>query len=74
MMMELVVFFIAQSVVILGAIVAAYVKIQIALAQLQMDVKHIHNTTDQLKADHEKLGDKVDGISRHVERLDAVSE
>lgn len=72
--MELVAFFVGQSVVILGAIVTAYVKTQVALAELRVHMANVHETTQYLKEDHKGLLKKVDGISRHVERLDAARD
>ena len=72
--MEIAIFFIGQSIILLTAMVTAYVKIQVAIATLQTDVGHIHTVTDGLKVDHTTLRDKVDGISRHVERLDASGQ
>ena len=69
--LEIVLFFIVQSIIILGALITSYVKIQIAIAKLQTNVLHIHECTDQLKADHSRLRDKVNGISRSVAKLEA---
>jgi len=70
-MNDLLIFFIAQSVIIIGAMLTAYVKIRIAIATLQTDVKHITRNTDQLKADHVTLSNKVSGISRHVAKIES---
>jgi hypothetical protein len=56
-------FLIAQSVVIVGAILLAYIRTAVAIAVLKSDTK-------QLKADHSTLVEKVDGISRAVGRLE----
>lgn len=66
-MNETALFLIAQSVIIIGAIVTAYVRLSVAIAVLQ------HNTQD-LKADHGQLSKKVDGISRAVARLEGRAE
>ena len=71
---QIALYFIGQSVILLIAMVTAYVKLQIAIATLQNDVVHIYDRTDQQHDDHASLRDKVDGISRHVERLDASSD
>jgi len=60
-------FLIAQSVVIVGAILLAYIRTAVAIAVLKSDTK-------QLKADHGTLVGKVDGISRAVARLEGAAE
>ncbi len=68
--MELVGYLIGQSVVIIGAMVYAYVKMQISIAHLQSDVGHLGDV-GELRAEAQKdLTDKVDGISRSVARLE----
>jgi len=60
-------FLIAQSVVIVGAILIAYIRTAVAIAVLKS------NTAD-LKKDHATLVGKVDGISRAVARLEGAAE
>ncbi len=72
MQLQIGTFIIAQSIIILGALIIAYVRIQVELAKLHVSVQYIHKCTGHLKDSHDKLRDKVNGISRHVERLDAA--
>jgi len=67
---DLVIFFLGQSVIILGAIVATYVKIKTSITTLDVEVKNVKCNTSGLRADHVKLSEKVDGVSRHVAKLD----
>lgn len=60
-------FLIAQSVIIVGAIVLAYIRTAVAIAVLKTDTK-------QLKGDHATLVSKVDGISRAVGRLEGAKK
>lgn len=58
-----VIFLIAQSLIIVGAVVATYIRITIGLAVLR-------SNTESLEAGHARLSTKVDGISRAVGRLE----
>jgi len=69
-MPELVIFFLGQSVIILGAIVATYVKVRTSIAGLDVEVKNVRCNTVALRQDHKDLATKVDGVSRHVAKLD----
>ena len=62
-MNDMAMFLIAQSVIIIGAIVATYVRTSVSIAVLQ-------SNTEDLKKDHSGLSAKVDGISRAVGRLE----
>ncbi len=70
-LMELVIFLVAQSVVIVGAIVTVHVRTQVAIAALNVHVEHVQETTAELKEDQKDLTHKVDGISRHVAKIEA---
>ena len=61
-MSELTIFFLGQSIIIVGAILTAYVAIRVQIAKLQVEVTH-------LKSDHGKLAKKLDGVSRHLAEL-----
>lgn len=67
---EIGIFLLAHTIVLLVAMVTAYVKIQVALAKCEIGVKHVGDTTDRIEASYEKLSDKVDGISRVVTKLE----
>jgi len=60
--MEIVVFLIGQSVVIVLAIVAAYVGTKVQIAKLEVKVS-------TLQKDHTGLKLKLDGVSRHLSEL-----
>jgi len=67
---ELVVFLIGQSVVIIGAIVTTFVRTQTSIARLEVEVTNVQDNTHGLRQDHKDLAVKVDGVSRHVAKLD----
>ena len=69
-MTETFLFLIAQSVIIIGAIVTTYVRTAVAIAELKIRAQQIELNTDALKADHTKLAGKVDGVSRAVSRME----
>ncbi len=69
-MTEMTVFFIAQSVIIVGAILTAYIRTQVAIARLQIIVGNVEMTTTSLKGDHRHLAGQVGGISRGLSRLE----
>jgi hypothetical protein len=62
-MSEFSLFLIAQSVIIIGAIVTAYIRTFSAIAVLQ-------SGQNDLKEDHTRLTNKVDGISRTVGQIE----
>lgn len=66
-----------QTVVIVGAIVSAFVKTKTrnvatdaAIKAVNVRCSHIEKNTEDLKEDHNGLSKKVDGISRHVSRIE----
>ncbi len=67
-----VLYLIGQSFIIIGAMLVAYLKIRIAIAELKVYVGFVKEITTGLQNDHKGLTKKVDGISRHVERLEAM--
>jgi len=60
--MEIIVYLIGQSVVIVLAIVAAYVGTKVQIAKLEVKVS-------TLQKDHSSLKIKLDGVSRHLAEL-----
>lgn len=68
-MNDTVLFFISQSVIIVGAILLAYIRTHVAIARLQEQTGTIRDNTRGLKEDHYVLAEKVDGISRAVAEL-----
>jgi len=70
-LMEVGLFFLGQSIVLLGAGVAAFVKLKVAVAKCEMAVKHVDGNTTRIEKSHTKLSDKVDGISKHVTQIEA---
>lgn len=73
-MSDVTMFFIAQSLIIIGAIVTGYVRTHVAIARLDEKTSAVREHTRGLKSDHKYLATKVDGISRHVARLEAKLE
>jgi len=70
MIMEIAVFFVAQSVIIIGAMLTAYIKLRVALAKCEIGVQHVEATTTRIEANHKDLSEKVDGISHHVSAIE----
>lgn len=66
----LLLFLIAQSLIIIGVIVSAFIKTQTDLAALRVEVATVKEDIGQLKTDHGNFGNKLDGISRHVAYLE----
>jgi hypothetical protein len=67
---DIVVFLLGQSAIILGALVATYVRIRVTMAELKKDVKAVHDTAVGLGCNHSKLSGQVSGISRGLARLE----
>lgn len=74
MTMEMVIFLIGQSIVIVGAIIAAYVRTRVSIAKLEVGLDNVQEHTKTLKSDHAELYRKVDGISRNLARLEGRSQ
>lgn len=66
--------FFADTVVIIGAVVASHVATKVAIAKLQANGMNTLGRLEDLKLDHKVLSSKVDGISRHVSRTEAVHD
>lgn len=62
-MTDVVLFLIGQSVIIVGAILLAYIRTVVKLAVVE-------SNTELMRIDHGQLSIKVDGISRAVARLE----
>ena len=67
---NIVLFLIGQSVVIIGALIVAHVRTQVAIAKVTAEVKAVQGTTKELKNDHGNLSEQVGGISRSLARLE----
>jgi hypothetical protein len=67
-----VLYLIGQSVIIIGAILTAYIRTRVSIAELKRDTTHIQATATLLREDHKELSRKVDGISSHVTTLEAL--
>ncbi len=72
--MEIAIFLVLQSLVILGALAMAYVKVKVSIAHLQRDVVHLGEIAEHRGENHKTLTEKVDGISRTVARLEGIKE
>jgi len=62
-MSDVVLFFLGQSLIIVGAILVSYIRIQVAIGRLQM-------VTTDLKKSHTRMSGQVGGISRGLARLE----
>jgi len=60
--MEMIAYLIGQSIVIVLAIVAAYVGTKVQIAKLEVKVS-------TLQTDHTKLSTKLDGVSRNLSEI-----
>lgn len=78
---DIVFFFVAQSLIIIGAIVAAYVRTQVAIERVRGEnnqnhiealtkIDGIEKNTEGLSRDHGNLAGQVRGISRGLARLE----
>ena len=78
---DIVIFFVSQSIIIIGAIVAAYVRTQVAITRLSaMQQAHmisneeahevLKEATKSLKSDHGNLGREVSAVGRSLARLE----
>lgn len=63
-------FLLGQSVIIIGAIVAGHIRVQVAMARISAELDGIRNSTQDLKRDHIHLTGQVGGISRGLARLE----
>lgn len=61
-MQETTLFFLAQSVIIIGAVIAAYVGTKVSIARLEEKV-------EMLKVGHAGRDRKIDGMSRRLAEL-----
>lgn len=66
---DIVFFFVAQSLIIVMALVGAYVGLRVQIAKLEINDEHFMHEVTDLKQGHSKINDKVDGISRSVAKL-----
>jgi hypothetical protein len=67
-------FLIAQSIVIVGALVSGYVGLRIQITRLQSNDEYFMKEVTELKDGHKTINTKVDGISRHVAQIRGVLE
>ena len=68
-MMEIAIFFLGQSVILLGAILTAYIKTKIDIAEMRVHLLHVKHKADSLSQDHKTLSEQVQGISRNLAAL-----
>jgi len=66
------IFIIAQAVAILSTLVTIFVKLNNKLTKISTNLEHLETRRSEQREDHDKLGDQVQGISRTVERHDAI--
>ena len=72
--MEIALFFIVQSAIIVGAMLTAYIKLRVGLTEVRKDIGFVRENTTGLSDDHAKLLEQVQGISRIVAALEAKAE
>lgn len=65
---------VGQSFIIVGAVVVAHVATKVSIAHLQQQGKDTTERLKELKQDHKLLSSKVDGISRHVAKMEVVHD
>ena len=70
----MVMFLVGQSGVIIAAVAVSYVRVQVAIAKIQVHAVDIESRLADLKIDHKSLARKVDGISRSVAKVEATAE
>ena len=69
-MTESMLWILGQTIVLAILIGGAFMRTRERITKLETTCEHIQANTESLKQDHRDLVDKVDGISRHVERLE----
>lgn len=71
--LQLVLFLVTQSIVIVGAVIVAYVKIHVTITEIRiamnLNIKHINDRLDGLKLDHGDLTKKVDQINAALHEM-----
>lgn len=68
----MIIFLAAQTVSVIGSVFIAYMRTQVAIAELKQQNIAIQVLVDGLKNDQNNLGKKVDGISRHVALIEGM--
>lgn len=71
---EAIIGLVLQTFIILAGIVALHMKTRDRITTLEVTQEAMDKRLLLQRGDHDKLGEKVSGISRHVERLDAKTE
>lgn len=66
------IFLAAQTISVIGSVFIAYMRTQVAIAELKTQTTALTVLIDSLKQDHKYLGEKVDGISRHVAVIEGM--
>lgn len=70
----IVIFLVAQLVVILLGLFGSHTKLTEKIAELRGMVIQLQLSTQSLKGEHSGLSEKVDGISRHVAHIEGMEE
>lgn len=66
------IFMIGQSIIIIGAVGLAYIRTQILIAQLKVEIGAIGIAMQSIKEDQKSVEVKVEGISRHVALIEGM--
>lgn len=61
---------IGQTLIIVLAILGAFVRSRERLAKVETSLHHIEVNTERLKDDHNDLARKVDGVSRALAKIE----
>jgi hypothetical protein len=71
---NMVMFLVAQGLVILAGVLGSHISTRTQIAELRGMLTQSLIQVEGLKTDHANLGEKVDGISRHVAHIEGMEE
>ena len=70
----IVLFIAGQFIALLVAIVGSHIKQKLNLSELKTQNSHMSVMINGLQNDHKELGEKVEGISRHVAIIEGIEK
>lgn len=70
----MVIFLVGQGLAILAGLLASHISTRTQIAEIRGMLMQSLTQVEGLKRDHRNLGDKVDGISRHVAHIEGMEE
>lgn len=62
----------AQALIVLAGVLGSHINTRTQIAELRGMLTQIALSLESMKGDHKSLGDKVDGISRHVALIEGM--